>query len=160
MEGDVSEEQVDGSRRLTVPSSRVAADIVEGEAVIINLQTGAYYTTDGVGCDAWELLASGRAVAEVVEALRDRYDADDGAIEAYVDEFTRTVLSEGLMHVLDSDDPAAPDADPVELPVLATKLPFEPADFVSYHDMKGLLLLDPIHEVDPDSGWPHAAAGG
>ena len=156
----MSEEQGDAPQRLTVPSSRVAADIVEGEAVIINLQTGAYYTTEGVGCDAWELLASGRASVEVVAALRDRYTADDGAIEAYVDEFAKTVLSEGLMHVLESEDPGATDPSPVELHPLATKPPFEPADFVSYHDMKGLLLLDPIHEVDPDSGWPHAAAGG
>ena len=39
----------DESLRLTVPRSRVAADTVEGEAVIINLDTGAYYTTEGVG---------------------------------------------------------------------------------------------------------------
>jgi len=45
------------------------------------------------------------------------------------------------------------------LPAPEPRRPFEPADFISYHDMKGLLLLDPVHEVDAE-GWPHAAAGG
>ena len=27
-----------------------------------------------------------------------------------------------------------------------------------YTDMENLLLLDPIHEVEEEAGWPHAAA--
>jgi hypothetical protein len=144
-----------------VPSSRVAADTVEGEAVIINLETGAYYTTEGVGCEAWELLASSRAIHEVVDALRIRYDAPDGEVEAYVQEIVSTLLAEGLMNVLDADAQNPPSTDDVTdgLPEIGTRPPFEPADIVSYHDMRGLLLLDPVHEVDVE-GWPHAAAGG
>jgi hypothetical protein len=145
--------------RLTVPSSRVAADTVEGEAVIVNLETGAYYTTEGVGSEAWDLLASGLTTGEVVEALRNRYDADDGHVEAYVQEMVATLLAEGLMNVLDADDAPPTDQPTDESLVVGPRRPFEPADLVSYHDMKGLLLLDPVHEVDVE-GWPHAAAGG
>jgi hypothetical protein len=145
--------------RLSVPTSRVAADTVEGEAVIINLDTGEYYTTQGVGCDAWQLLALGRTVGEVVSVLGDRYAAADGAIEGYLQLLIKTFLAEGLMVVLDAGDPPPVDDGIDELPAVETRLPFEPADFVSYRDMKGLLLLDPVHEVDA-KGWPHAAAGG
>jgi hypothetical protein len=147
------------SLRLAVPTSRVAADTVEGEAVIINLDTGAYYTTEGTGCDAWQLLASGRTVGEVVASLGNRYVADDGAIEHYVQGLVTTFLAEGLMHVLDPDDPPSVDDGTDALPATETRQPFDPADFISYHDMKGLLLLDPVHDVEAD-GWPHAAAGG
>jgi hypothetical protein len=154
-----NESTYDESLRLTVPTSRVAADTVEGEAVIINLDTGAYYTTEGTGCDAWQLLASGRTLAEVVAALEDRYDADDGAIAEYVQQLVDTFVAEGLMLVLEPDeDPPVGDGTD-ELPTPETRQTFEPADFISYHDMKGLLLLDPVHEVDAE-GWPHAAAGG
>jgi len=149
----------DEARRLTVPTARVAADTVEGEAVIINLDTGAYYTTEGTGCDAWQLLASGRTFGEVVAALEARYDAEDGAIAAYVDLLVETFLAEGLMLVLESDEPPPVEGAPDDLPAPEPRQPFEPADFISYHDMKGLLLLDPVHEVDAE-GWAHAAAGG
>jgi len=157
--GESSGLTYDASLRLAVPTPRVAADIVEGEAVIINLDTGAYYTTENVGCEAWQLLASGRTLHEVVDSLENRYDADDGAIEEYVQALVKTLLGEGLMHVADSDDIPSPDESRDGLPAVATRLPFDPADFVCYHDMKGLLLLDPVHDVDPQ-GWPHAAAGG
>jgi coenzyme PQQ synthesis protein D (PqqD) len=159
VDGTVSGSPHDAPLRLTVPSQKVAADVVEGEAVIINLDTGAYYTTEGVGCEAWELLASGRTLAEVVEALRDRYDADAGEVEAYVQELAETLLAEGLMLVFESDDGPSAAGSADALPEAETRKPFEPADFVSYHDMRGLLLLDPVHEVEAE-GWPHAAAGG
>jgi hypothetical protein len=148
-----------GSLRLIVPSSRVAADVVEGEAVVINLDTGAYYTTEGVGAEAWQLLASGRTPREVVEWLSNRYDADDGVIEFYVQALVEKILAEGLMHAADSDDRPHVDDGTDGLPTDTMRLPFVPADFIGYHDMKGLLLLDPVHEVE-QKGWPHAAAGG
>jgi hypothetical protein len=156
--GEPNELSYDETLRLTVPTSRVAADTVEGEAVIINLDTGAYYTTDGAGCDAWQLLASGRTLGEVVAALEQRYDAEAGAVEGYVQVLVETILAEGLMLIVDPDDPAPID-EQTEVPAVETKEPFEPAEFVSYHDMKSLLLLDPVHDVDAE-GWPRAAAGG
>ncbi|HUS21606.1 MAG TPA: PqqD family protein [Aeromicrobium sp.] len=152
----------DEALRLTVPISRVAADNVEGEAVIVNLDTGAYYTTEGAGCDAWQLLATGRTLGEVITLLGDRYAAADGEIQEYLQLLITTFLAEGLMVVLDPDDPAPGDDGTEgagELPPLEPRPSFEPADLVSYSDMKGLLLLDPVHEVDA-RGWPHAAAGG
>lgn len=162
MDADPRAWTYDESLRLSVPTSRVAADTVEGEAVIVNLDTGAYYTTEGAGCAAWQLLASGRTFGEVVALLENRYVDDDGAIDGYLKALVTTFLAEGLMLVLDPDDPGAAGdsidgAD--ELPRIDTRPRFEPADLVSYHDMKGLLLLDPVHEVD-DKGWPHAAGGG
>lgn len=159
MAGSSSGRAYDASLRLAVPTSRVAADTVDGEAVIINLDTGAYYTTEKVGCEAWQLLASGRTVGEVVASLGNRYDAEDGAIEEYLQALVNTLLGEGLMHVVDADGVPSPDASADGLPDVATRLPFDPADFVGYHDMKGLLLLDPVHDVE-SQGWPNAAAGG
>jgi hypothetical protein len=159
VDGDSTGGAYSGTLRLTVPTSRVAADAVEGEAVIVNLDTGAYYTTEGVGCEAWELLASGRTIGEVVASLADRYVADDGAIEDYVRDLVDTLLAEGLMHVRDTDEPPSGDDGTDARPGDDTRAPFEPVDLVSYHDMKGLLLLDPVHDVEAE-GWPHAAAGG
>ena len=159
MDRELNEVAMGPWSRLRVPSSRVAADIVDREVVVINLDTGSYYSTDGAGCDAWSLLASGRSRAEVVAWLQDRYDADDGVIESYVDAFAAKLLTEGLMAPAAADEVPDDAGDVERPPPTDTRIPFVPADFVGYDDMKGLLLLDPVHEVD-ERGWPHAATGG
>jgi hypothetical protein len=158
VDADPTESAYESAVRLAVPTDRVAADTVEGEAVIINLETGAYYTTEGPGCDAWQLLAAGLSLGEVVTALGERYVAADGDIERYVQRMVATVLGEQLMLLADPSDAPHVDASP-QLSAADTPVPFEPADFVSFRDMKGLLLLDPVHDVGPE-GWPYAADGG
>lgn len=149
--------RLERSLRLTVPTERIAADVVDGEAVIINLDTGSYYTTEGVGCDVWVLLASGMTLGQTLDQLSSRYEVpDDDLLTDYVDSLVGVLLREGLMTEAVDASPTAM-ADP--LPPTAARIPFEPADFVSYDDMRQLLLLDPVHEVD-ERGWPHAAAGG
>ena len=83
MDRQLTEVAVDSSSR-RCSSSRVAAHVVDGEVVVINLDTGSYYSTEGVGGDAWVLLVSGRTLDEVVGSLRSRYQADDGVVEQYV----------------------------------------------------------------------------
>jgi hypothetical protein len=34
---------------------------------------------------------------------------------------------------------------------------FESPTLAKFTDMEDLLLLDPVHEVSPDQGWPHPA---
>jgi hypothetical protein len=162
-EGDISVDRQSSEvatslwSRLRVPASQVAADIVDGEVVVINLDTGSYYSSEGVGCDVWSLLAAGRSRADVVGWLQARYEDEEGLIEPYVDEFGAMLLSEGLMVPAVADD--VPDAGGDDArPPADTRTPFAPADFVGYDDMKGLLLLDPVHDVD-EVGWPHAATG-
>jgi len=159
---------VDDRTRFRLPAERVAADVVEGEVVIVNLETGSYYTTDGAGCDAWQLLAAGVAVGDAKDVLRRRY-LDDGTIDSYVDAIVAFVRDSGLL-VDAGDDAPTVDAGAVELgppagPVASGSaggdgglVPFVPSDFIDYDDMRGLLLLDPVHDVD-ERGWPHAASG-
>jgi hypothetical protein len=68
------------------------------------------------------------------------------AIEA----FAMSVQREGLMRPAQTAQaPAAPPsmAPDGELPALE-----------AFNDMKDLLLLDPVHEVDEQQGWPKAQA--
>lgn len=142
--------------RLRVPEEHIAADVVDGEAVIINLDTGSYYTTDGVGCDVWLMLAAGMTVGQTLERLSVRYEAGGEDLEGYVDALVHALMVEGLMTEV-GEDVGNDAVDP--LPAIESPLPFVPADFVSFDDMRQLLLLDPVHEVD-ERGWPHAATGG
>jgi hypothetical protein len=149
----------DGDARFGVPSRRVAADVVDDEVVIVDLETGSYYTTEGAGCDAWRLLAAGVSVAETTAALRSRY-VDDGEIEEYVAALVAAFTGKGLLVPATGPSDETVDLGPVRglLAPVSDPAPFAAVDVVAFDDMQSLLLLDPVHEVD-DRGWPHAAPG-
>ena len=146
-------------RRFGVPADRVAADVVDDEVVIVDLETGSYFTTEGAGCDVWRLLAAGVSVGETVATLGRRYtdgDAIPGYVEALVDAFT----GRGLLVPVETTTTPEVDLGPVQglLAPLGDPAPFAARDLVSFDDMQSLLLLDPVHDVE-DRGWPHAAPG-
>ena len=131
----------------------VIAEVIDGEAIIVNLDSGAYYSLRGSACTIWELFAQQLTAAAVTAAMTARYTGSPAVIEAGV----RTLLDELVGEQLLA--PAA-DAQPAPLNTPtddnAPHPPFEPPVLEKFTDMADLLLLDPIHEVD-EMGWPHAA---
>lgn len=59
-----------------INTSKVIAETIDGEAVLVNFDTGDYFSLDGVGAEIWDLIGSRATVEETVEALSARYDAD------------------------------------------------------------------------------------
>lgn len=56
-------------------SKRVAWRKVADEAVILDVETAAYFSLDGVGLRVWELLESGSSLDRIVSSLSGEYDA-------------------------------------------------------------------------------------
>lgn len=140
--------------RMRLASTQVVADVVGDEVVIVNLDNGAYYSTEGAGCDAWRLLTAGTSVDRTATILRERY-AGDETVASYVDQFVDELLQEGLLAVSEEDEAEAPEVT-IQLPEITNGTTFAAAPLEKFSDMIPLLLLDPIHEVDA-TGWPHAA---
>ncbi|HET9332917.1 MAG TPA: PqqD family protein [Gemmatimonadota bacterium] len=131
-----------------VMKPEVVADVIDGEAVIMNLKTGQYFSSDGTGSDCWDALAAGLSVAQLVDQLTEKYAADRTTIESAVVEFVQDLVSNML--IAPSDAPPPPVT--VEPPSSA-RAPFHTPVLHVYSDMQDLLLLDPIHDVDA-AGWP------
>jgi hypothetical protein len=49
---------------------------VEGEAVILNLNTGVYYGLNPVGAWVWEAIQTPKSVAQIHERLLDEFEVD------------------------------------------------------------------------------------
>ena len=47
----------------------VAAKVMDGEAILINLSNGMYYSMDKVGGFIWELIEGGYSIQQVVVAI-------------------------------------------------------------------------------------------
>ena len=55
--------------KLRVREPDVAAKVIDGEAVIINLASGMYYSLNGSGSAVWELTEKGCTLTEAADAL-------------------------------------------------------------------------------------------
>ena len=143
----------DGLFRINAPD--VINEVIDGEAIILHLGTGRYYSARGCGAQLWSWLSTSVPVSVAVELLERTYDADRSAIERAVDEFIAQLEEGGLL--VEASGPAA-EASDIAIGN-GTKLPFEPPAVECYTDLQDLLLLDPVHEVSAEKGWPHAAEG-
>lgn len=117
----------------------VLDEVFDGEAVLVNLETGLYYALDARASAWWSALGTGTPYAALLEALP---DAPASAVLAFVER----LVAERLVRVDGELPVAGASPDEADVPVLQV-----------FRDMEDLLLLDPIHDIDLDgSGWPKA----
>lgn len=79
------------------PHPDLEVRVLDGEAVILNVRTGAYFGTNPVGTEVWQAYSDGKTVAEAVDAVVARFDVDAEQAEADVLAFTGSLLKGGLL---------------------------------------------------------------
>lgn len=132
--------------RYQLNSPDVIQETVDGEALIIHTPSGTYYSLEGTGERVWNALLSGHTPDEIAVAYADAGQGDrDSVIEA-VSLFARELQDEKL--IIPGDQAVTPE------PTRRQDGPFSSPVLQRYTDMQELLLVDPIHEVDPQAGWP------
>jgi len=140
----------------SIDQAHIVSEVIDGEAIIVNLANGYYYSLDAAAAEIWLWLQSGWSAARIADAIRERYDCAGAGPEAAVRELIGALLADQIIAPgsVESCDPP-----PVGLPAsAAAKAPFRAPSMQRFTDMQGFLLVDPIHEVD-DTGWPHATRG-
>ena len=80
---------------------------------LVNLETGEYFATRGVGAELWRRLAAGASVGAVLEVLIQRFDAPAATVVGGCRLFVSKLLDSGLLRVCeaqegrsDADEPA------------------------------------------------------
>lgn len=138
-----------------IDSRRIAHQAIEGEIVIVNLDNGVYYSLRDTGAAIWASVEHGGDAAKIVADLRNRYEAAPGEIEAAVERLLADLQAE---EILSGQSPAnsAGAATTEETAAATAKVAFVAPVLEKYSDMKDILMLDPIHEVDDNAGWPSA----
>jgi hypothetical protein len=64
----------------------VAARRIDDQVVLVNLRTNHIYSLNATGSRAWELLNVARSRDELVSALREEFEVDQGTLERETDE--------------------------------------------------------------------------
>jgi len=130
-----------------VDQTKVVSETLDGETIIINLHTGAYYSLNPSASVVWECVAGTACSEDVVAVLCARYEGDPAEIGYAVKECMALLSEEGLIV------PAENSTQTEASQSLASKEPFVAPDIEKYTDMQEMLLADPIHDVDA-TGWP------
>lgn len=150
-----------GVRRFKIDSPRVVYESFENEVVIIHFESGNYYSLEKAGADIWNFIDKGAPADEIVKAMALRYEAPLDEIEDAVSNLMTELQEEGLIipaEIEEIRDVQEQEVSPETSPE-TERLSFESPMLQRYTDMREMLLLDPIHEVD-EAGWPTAKPDG
>jgi hypothetical protein len=139
---------------LKVNTPNVVHETIDGETILLDLNSGNYFSLDGTGALIWEYIEKTGNWKKTIEILAAGNAAQADKIEETVTAFVTKLVEENLVVEGGGENT---DADITEL---ESGLKKAAADYAAlkvnkYSDMQDLLLLDPIHEVD-EKGWPES----
>src|SRR3954469_9359121 len=83
-------------RRFRVDPRRVVHETIDGETILIHLNTGAYFSLSGCGPEIWSLLVDGWSDDAAAAELGRRYPDHDRAADA-ARAFVRELVREELL---------------------------------------------------------------
>lgn len=141
------------NRTISINDAKFVHETVDGEVIIINLESGTYYGLRGSALEVWSFLQQGLSQDALTGAVATRYGVGAGEVGPAVEKFIAALGEEGIVTFTEQagGTPSAGDSAP-------PSAPFTPPIFSKHTNMSDLLLLDPIHDVD-EQGWPHERVG-
>lgn len=145
-----------GHTRFRINSPNIIHETIDLETVIVNINTGNYYSLDKIGMEIWALIEKHIPLHEIIEDISRRYKGKRTLIEQAVIRLVNELNQEDLIIKNNSETSETNSGfDYSEISGAETKkMAFEAPILHKYNDMQELLLLDPIHEVE-ETGWPN-----
>ena len=134
---------------LAIDARRVVHETIDGEVIVIQLETGFYYSLDGVGAEVWTRLVQGLAPEVIASEIAAAHGVSaDAAVFGLLHDLhtEQLIVNEGGASLL-AEEALTGDSAGLPKPLLQ-----------KYTDMEDFMLVDPVHDVD-ESGWPNRAAG-
>lgn len=139
---------------LKVNEPNVVHETIDGETILLDLNTGNYFSLDGPGAIIWEYIQKNGAWKNVISIMVAADESKKDTISESITLFVEELVNENLLVEGNGEASAEADAE------LEGQLKKSVDNFVipkvnKYSDMQDLLLLDPIHDVD-EKGWPES----
>jgi hypothetical protein len=84
--------------RITVNAAVVSADL-DGEAVLLNVETGVYFGLDQLGTEIWKGIERGDREDIICEQLLEQYDVEPRQVRQDLADFVAQLVEKGLVDV-------------------------------------------------------------
>lgn len=140
--------QIEDSRRFSMRSPNVVADIVDNEVVAVNLESGTYFSLFHHAAWLWIAIVSGQPLGMIIGRVAERSSYSSQEVYAFVKE----LLAYDLIEPLKANATFDPSIDDLHA---IPGAPYVPLTINVHRDLQDILLLDPVHDSD-EAGWPEA----
>lgn len=133
-----------------IRSESISLERLDGETILINFDSGEYFSFVGPAADVLWLVDSGierSAWAGILEVGFPGLSVDD-EVNAGIDAFVGELQTAGIIRVVDGDGVSVG-----ELPADYVRGEWTTPKVNANDDLADLLLIDPIHDAD-EEGWP------
>jgi len=134
-----------------IRDKNVVSEIIDEEAIIMDLSTGMYFSAEGVGAVIWDGIVCGFPVAEIKQRILHSFSVDLASLDADFENFADALLTSTLVDR--TDGVTRPSVDWI-IPLPTAKRGYKSPILDRYDDLQDLALLDPIHDVE-EAGWPN-----
>ena len=141
--------------RFKINKPGVVYEKFDNELVLINLDSGNYYSFEKIGADIWGFIQSGASETEIIEEISQRYAESLSTIEDAVKNFLSELKEEGLIVPYETQEAESTKSlhNKNSIGSETEKLIFESPVLSKFTNMQDFLLVDPIHEID-FTDWP------
>ena len=78
-------------------SESASYELVAGEAILIDVTTGTYFSLNTVGTDFWELIDGEKSIADHAAVIAAKYEVDVPMVLADLLELTGEMAKDGLV---------------------------------------------------------------
>jgi hypothetical protein len=140
---------------------RFVDETIDGEALVMDMVKGSYYSCVGSSAFAWNALARGVPTDDLAAMLVARYGIAPADAQRDVDAFVTSLVDAEMLVAASpgADPPRADDAPPTRdaLDALVPQPEYTALALERFDDLADLILLDPVHDVT-EAGWPRNTA--
>lgn len=149
---------MNAGKRYQIDRTRIIFEQFEDETVLVNTETGYYYSLSDTGSEVLRLLDEGCSADDLPTILFGSSE-DTHQWRDIVEKFVERLADESIITVRSSDNSNHIERAP------GPARYGEGTEYVApvldrFDDVRDLLLIDPIHQVDQEYGWPKERGNG
>ena len=131
--------------RINAPN--IVGEKFDEEVVLVNLDSGIYYSLRENAAKIWQLLTLGYSLAQMTDLIQMHSSEAPNSIAIMLGNFVDQLIEQDLLV------PANLPLIEVEESFFNAAKSFAAPTLEIFADMQDILLLDPVHDVD-EQGWP------
>lgn len=133
------------NKQYFIDSERIISEEIDGDTVVINLETGCYYSFNQAASYIFFAFNYGDKHEQVIKGYQLVFSIDEKTATSDIKNILSYLLDKQLLK----------EGTPSQI----SNVPYVPSTYIvplieEFDDMREMLLLDPIHEVK-EEGWPH-----
>jgi hypothetical protein len=89
------------TQKFSKPSAVLAQELLDGDVVLLHVDSGQYFGLDRVGNEAWKVLVTGATLEDARDQLLSQFDVAPGQLMSDLEALITELTSNGLLELAD-----------------------------------------------------------